>query len=194
MIPINFTKVASAVISLLMITSCSSDEASTENSCDAPTTISTQRITDTSAQISWIQQDAIRFNIEFDLSGFSLGSGNVLNTQETELELSNLEENTSYQYYIQAVCDNSISSAFTGPFSFSTLEMPSCAAPTGLFLVGSDTTFVLISWAPNGENLWEVEFGLEGFTLGNGTLVEANTTQFIVDDLLPATSLSLIHI
>lgn len=52
---------------------------------------------------------------------------------------------------------------------------PTCNTPTGFQVLSTSTESVNLGWTSNG-NLWQIEYGLSGFTQGSGTLIDNITT------------------
>jgi hypothetical protein len=65
----------------------------------------------------------------------------------------------------------------------------SCIAPSNLAPVSINTTSASFDWVVNGtETFWEVEFGLQGFTLGTGTLQQTSSHPIGIAGLSPNTA------
>ncbi|MCA0131216.1 FG-GAP-like repeat-containing protein [Winogradskyella alexanderae] len=92
-------------------------------SCPNPTNLMAVNITDVSADLVWTEVGAsTSWNIEWGLSGFSIGTGNTAsNVTSTSYSLVGLTQGTSYDFYIQANCGNGEFSNFVGPVGFSTI-------------------------------------------------------------------------
>ena len=146
----------------------------TNLNCLAPPNIDVGNLTNSSADITWAVSDsADTYNIEYGLAGFTLGSGTLVNTTDLFLDLTGLMQNTEYQFYIQSDCGGGEMSNFAGPFSFTTLL--SCPAPTNVMITDVNATFADISWdASFAASSYNVEYGLAGFAVGSGTVI--NTT------------------
>jgi hypothetical protein len=146
----------------------------TNLNCLAPPNILVDNLTNSSADITWAVSDsADTYNIEYGVAGFTLGTGTLTNTTDLFLNLTGLLQNTSYQFYIQSDCGGGEMSNFAGPFSFTTLL--SCPAPTNVMITDVNSTFVDISWDASFAAIgYNVEYGLTGFALGSGTVI--NTT------------------
>lgn len=146
----------------------------TNLNCLAPPNIGVDNLTNSSVDIIWAVSDsADTYNVEYGLAGFTLGTGTLTNTADLFLNLTGLLQNTEYQFYIQSDCGGGEMSNFAGPFSFTTLL--SCPAPTNVMITDVNSTFVDISWdASFAANSYNIEYGLAGFTLGTGTVI--NTT------------------
>jgi hypothetical protein len=90
-------------------------------SCPPPSNVAVSDITPDFANVTWNAADSTdTYEVEFGPEGFALGSGNPVSVVGTELDLSNLEENTCYDVYITAICDNGDVSATIGPVTFCT--------------------------------------------------------------------------
>src|SRR5690606_26677244 len=94
--------------------------------CDAPTNLTATNIASVSAALGWTS-DGNNFDIEWGTQGFTQGSGTLVTDIATNsYNLTNLDYNTQYQFYIRQDCTVK-ESDWAGPFSFTTL--PQC--PTG---------------------------------------------------------------
>ena len=94
------------------------------SSCVNPSALNANNITVSSADLSWAPglMDSI-WNLEWGLSGFTQGTGNVINNlSNPNFFLSALNANTSYDFYVQAVCDSGNLSIWSGPYNFNTVQ------------------------------------------------------------------------
>ena len=65
---------------------------------------------------------------------------------------------------------------------------PTCLRPSSLVATGSTSTTATLAWDENGTaESWNIQYGPAGFTLGSGTVVEADANPFVVENLDPAT-------
>ncbi|MBC2844391.1 leucine-rich repeat protein [Winogradskyella flava] len=100
----------------------------TLETCPRPSNLSASNITDTSADLNWIENDsATLYNIEFlDITAGETATGTPSATGLTTPSFSatGLAPNNQYQFFVQADCDTDGTSAWVGPFSFSTLPTP----------------------------------------------------------------------
>ena len=95
--------------------------------CPAPSNLTASNITDVSANLGWIENgSAGNWAIEYGLGGFTLGTGSTMSTTTNPYTLSSLTPNTTYEFYVRAVCGAGDSSTWAGPFSFVT----ACAVVT----------------------------------------------------------------
>ncbi len=90
--------------------------------CLAPLKLTESNITASSAELGWTEYGtANTYNVKYGIAGFNPateGDSMVVNT--TSYSLTNLEQNTVYDWYVQAACSASDASAWTGPKSFAT--------------------------------------------------------------------------
>lgn len=93
----------------------------TPPSCLAPNALAANSITNSSAVLGWNENgSATVWNIQYGVTGFALGSGNIVSGVTNTYSLTGLSSNTQYQYYVQADCGGT-QSTWSGPFSFRTL-------------------------------------------------------------------------
>jgi len=90
--------------------------------CPIPNALTATNITATSADLGWTENGtAIVWDIELGATGFTQGTGTmVTGTTTNPHNLTALTANTAYDFYIKADCGGS-TSAWVGPFSFTTL-------------------------------------------------------------------------
>src|SRR5690606_28616504 len=121
--------------------------------CDAPTNLTATNITSVSATLGWTS-DGNNFDIEWGTQGFTQGSGTLVTDIATNsYNLTNLDYNTQYQFYIRQDCTVN-ESDWAGPFSFTTL--PQC--PPGDVILNSQTE--VDDFATNHPNCSEISGGL----------------------------------
>ncbi len=158
-----FSGAAPSDLDNLLHTSTSSC-ASPSGNCSGVGNVLSTNVTTNSADISWTPglNDSL-WNVEYGTSGFSLGGGiQLTNLQSTLVNLNTLQSNTSYDVYVQSVCDSGYISSWNGPHSFTT------AFTTGT--CGAFTIELYDSWG-DGWNGGYLE------VLVNGNFVQALTIQ-----------------
>ncbi|MEN9001799.1 MAG: choice-of-anchor J domain-containing protein, partial [Flavobacteriales bacterium] len=89
-------------------------------SCLPPAGVSFANVTGASADASWTHAGALVYGIEYGVSGFTLGAGTQDTSAALTKTLSGLTANTTYDFYIKALCSLTDSSTVAGPFSFTT--------------------------------------------------------------------------
>jgi PDZ domain-containing secreted protein len=94
-------------------------------SCTAPDNLSASNFGLDFATVSWNETgSAVYWRIEYGPDGFSPETGVVQVSLDTSFNLVSLSPSAAYDFYVQAVCAPGDSSAWSGPFSFSTLTAP----------------------------------------------------------------------
>ncbi|WP_178986528.1 GEVED domain-containing protein [Winogradskyella helgolandensis] len=90
--------------------------------CPEPTDLTATNLSLTSTELSWTENgSASEWNIQYGEAGFALGSGTFeYNIDTNPYILSDLTSDTSYEYYVQAICSPGDESSFNGPFEFYT--------------------------------------------------------------------------
>ena len=128
------------------------------------------------------------WNVQYGPPNFLMGTGTTVTANSNPFTLTGLVPDTDYCYYVQAVCGSTPDSlsAWVGPFCFSTGTF--CPAPNNLGATNISTNDFMMTWAPSGSaNMWGVEWGPVGFTLGTGTAVTVNSNNVTITGLIPDT-------
>lgn len=144
--------------------------------CPKPQNLSVSYVTTSEAALSWTAglSNETNWVIVYGPAGFDPNnSGITINTTMNAVLLPGLDDLTTYDFYVYADCDPGVLQSVPIMTQFTTL--PNCADPTGL--AGSTATDSLFnSWnytANAGYPVTEfaIEYGMSGFTNGNGTQV-----------------------
>ena len=142
--------------------------------CDAPTALSANNITETSAEITW---NGTASTYEFKLNG---GAAETLTT--TTKSLTGLTANTAYTVEVRSICEDQTSDWVTT--NFTTLEEivtpEPCDAPTNLSASNITETSADITWNGTASTY---EFKLNG-----GTAETLTTTTKALTGLTPNTA------
>ena len=73
--------------------------------CSDPTGLTASNIMTSSVDVSWTAGGTeTAWNVEYGLTGFTLGSGTLTSTTTPSYSMSGLSDNTSYDIYVQADC------------------------------------------------------------------------------------------
>ena len=118
---------------------------------------------------------AVSWIVEYGFAGFDQGSGTVVPCTTNSFNATGLECETSYDFYVRAVCGTDWTSEHWTRVSFTTGDCSeACLAPTNV-VATVDLNSVTVSWTPaEGNTAFEVEYGNRGFSHGNGTVVNTN--------------------
>lgn len=160
----------------------------TPPSCLAPSALTATNIDGFSADLGWTDNAGVStWNIEWDTTGFTPGTGNMITgTSSNPYNLTGLNAETSYEFYVQADCGGSGTSTWVGPFSFTTTV--SCQAPSNIMALAINPTDALIGWTENGSSTsWQVEWGNLGFSLGSGFSEVTSSNPYLTMPLMPET-------
>ena len=104
---------------LALVVSCKDEDDQIIAQCEIPTNLSVLSISDASATLSWENtNDTQNVNIEYGISGFLPGNGSILETSQNSVTITGLSADSSYDFYVQALCTtdnvsmNSLASSF----------------------------------------------------------------------------------
>lgn len=94
--------------------------------CPQPNNLETNNITDSSAELSWTENGtATTWDIEWGLYGFiPTGTPTISGVTANHYPLTELVGSTQYQFYVRSDCGGGDVSFWTGPFSFTTTQIP----------------------------------------------------------------------
>ncbi|WP_298238750.1 T9SS type A sorting domain-containing protein [uncultured Algibacter sp.] len=153
--------------------------------CSMPININPTNITYNSITLSWTKSTANRTYIEYGPKDFIIGTGVKVDTYSNTIIISSLEELTEYDFHLTEECDdlslsdtNKITSISTKPFCESTISF-SGLKPYQLNQI--ELTGVNIN--PDLNEEWQLEYGLKGFTLGEGLTANYSSKDVIVGNL-----------
>ena len=150
----------------------------TAPTCTQPGAGVAEAITTSSATINWTAgATETLWNIEYGSAGFTQGTGTTDSASATTYDLSGLDSNTTYHFYVQADCGTSTSD-WVGPIVFTT--DPGCGdilfdsgGATGNY-ANNDSITVTIFPENTGDLVtftflsFETESGYDFFTVYNG--------------------------
>ncbi len=158
--------------------------------CPSPSSLGASNITQTSATLSWVTGGAANWDLEYGLSGFTLGSGTRISTTTPSYTVSGLTPGQSYQFYVRDSCGIAHVSSWAGPDAFTTLSatLP-CPSPSSLSATQITQNSARLWWMSGGISTsnWDLEYGLSGFPLGSGTRISTTTPSYTVSGLTPGT-------
>ena len=150
-------------------THTSNSTCQSNSPCLSPNFLNAGNITPSSADLFWqAGGNETSWNLEWGVSGFNLGSGTLVNSlTSTNYSLNSLSNNTSYDFYVQALCDSNTNSTWIGPYTFNT-NNTSTGASCGTF------TLMLYDSYGDGWNGASLDIVINGNPFQNITLVNGN--------------------
>lgn len=89
-------------------------------SCPIPSALSTGTATTTTVPVNWTSNGA-NSEIQYDIPGFTAGSGNSVVASGGSTTLSGLQPGSFYDVYVRDICGPGDTSAWFGPVTFSTV-------------------------------------------------------------------------
>lgn len=139
--------------------------------CPIPVGLNSYSITNNTASLKWGINSEI-YEVEYGVEGFDLGSGITLQTNNSQIDLTGLSGGTSYDAYVKSLCGN-YESNYSEVETFITDY--NCNKPLYLDGYNEYLESLIIYWNHNGENSWQIEYGLFGFEIGTG--IKINTSE-----------------
>jgi hypothetical protein len=119
-----------------------------EVDCIKPSGLLLQDISINSAIIAWTEQSSNTEGYEYVLSTVNTVPNNIgTYHQNTSINLSNLSENTTYYFWVRAICDNQIKSDWTGPLVMTTSNNENCLPPTNISTTYINAHTATIVWS-----------------------------------------------
>ena len=160
---------ASDLDDLDFFTHTSNSTCQSNSPCLSPNFLNAGNITPNSTDLLWqAGGNETSWNLEWGISGFTLGSGTLVNgLTSTNYSLSSLSNNTSYDFYVQAICDSNTNSIWSGPYTFNTNNI-STGAACGTF------TLALYESIGDGWDGASIDVVINGQILQNITLLTGN--------------------
>lgn len=169
---------------------CSNDDNSnsSNNNCSKAENLSIDQVNSNSAFFSWDTGGESAFEFEYGPNGFELGTGEKVQTSQTEFLIEGLEPTTTYEVFLRSNCGSDGFSEYVSAL-FQTLEtVELCNRPTNLALVTVSDTSIGLTWDENNETAWQVEFGTIGYIPGSATPIAADDPNYEITGLLPGTT------
>lgn len=142
--------------------------------CTSPTAGSCYAVTPNEIVLSWVAGDAeVGWLVIYGISGFDPNiEGDTVESVFLTVTLTDLEEDTCYDFYVASTCEPDMVSCLYGPFTCCTPE--ACGTPTSVIPISITSESFSLNWTGYFEEVeyFEVEWGLEGFEPGSGTSME----------------------
>ena len=117
------------------------------------TSLTTSNVAGTTLDMAWqAPEEAINFQIQYGEQGFTVGEGTTVEISDTNATtISNLNYETSYDFYIRTVCASE-NSAWFGPVN--TTTAPACSQPSNLQVEALTASSYYVSWSAS---TWTVD-------------------------------------
>lgn len=167
------------IVSLsLLAFACTSDSPEVDsNFCQKPVGLDVYGLTNTTVTLNWQSPvETSEYDVEYGLLGFTQGNGIMATVSQSSYNISELSPSTQYSYYVNLFCSVTNNySDWAGPYEFTTLNTnPLCDDPSN-FIVRNNSSavgpnHVDFKWDDYGNDGSQIEYGLQGFTLGTGTI------------------------
>ncbi|WP_010522901.1 fibronectin type III domain-containing protein [Aquimarina agarivorans] len=134
-------------------------------------------------ELSWSQStDDTNWTLEYGSPGFTIGTGTEISTANSTATISNLTPETEYDIYLKTNCTIGGFSDSLGPLTFTTLI--ACPVPVNFDILSITNNTATLTWNTNTEAVsWVVEYGLTGFLIGEGTVIEATENEITIENL-----------
>lgn len=107
-------------LAALFVFSCSNDDDVIVAQCGKPQNVVANNLTFNSATISWDNNSAESYTVEYGLSGFTLGTGTAVDVNDNIAALLGLTASTAYDVYVKTNCSVTNTSMYTDVTSFTT--------------------------------------------------------------------------
>jgi len=130
-------------------------------SCPQPTALSNSNLTSTTVDAQWTENgSATQWQLSLGAPGFTAGTGIQVVTSNNPYSASGLSPNTTYEWYVRAICGPGDTSVWSGPVSFTTFPTPP-PGPTPLSCSTGNPS-VVFSDEFDGNNGWTGDLGTSG--------------------------------
>ena len=134
-------------------------------SCAFPGGLASYGVTATTASLTWVENGiATQWEVEWDTAGYTAGAGRFSSivTNDTTM-ISGLMAQTTYDWYVRAICTGPTNSPWSAVSSFTTGCLPTAAPFNESFdglALSSPYTDLPICWTPQvGPDFWDVTNG-----------------------------------
>lgn len=116
--------------------------------CLPPTNLNIGQLTHNSALMSWSAAGSENlWEVNYDLSGLGTALGNSHMVSDTSFMATGLGSALSYDFYVRAICSNSDTSAWEGPYTFLTNTVPVAAIIDSITAQNADKGVYRAYWS-----------------------------------------------
>lgn len=163
-----------AGILLLTFNGCSSES---EEGCGKVSNVFINTVGPTYLGISFQPANNVNsYLIEYGPAGFTKGTGTSFPTSQFGFYIENLTPSTIYDIYITSLCEQGQTN--THKISNIATEQSQCTGQVSATMnqwTSTQNISIYFEYSGGNANSYEVEYGLQGFVLGNGTKVNFNS-------------------
>lgn len=93
--------------------------------CESPLQLNATQITTTTATLNWSTPSGVTASeVVYQLANSGVPQSNGTSQNTPSFNAINLVPSTSYEFYVRSICSNSSISNWSGPFAFTTLNVP----------------------------------------------------------------------
>ena len=157
--------------------------------CDMPSNINTDNISQNSADVSWTAGgDETAWNLQYKNAADAEWSNSIAVNTTPAYHFTGLSAQTTYQVRVQANCGDTTSD-WTAPASFTTPAIPVeiCNTPTGLTITNITQNSATMSWTAGGDEfVWKV--GYKNVTASVWQEATVAATNYTIEGLSPETA------
>jgi hypothetical protein len=182
-----FKSIFIAGILLIAFNSCSSDS---EESCGKISNVSSFNIGATYLGFSFQPANNVNsYLVEYGPSGFTQGTGTSFPTSQNYVQIENLNPSTLYDVYVTSLCDQDQTNTYK--ISNIATEQSQCTGQVSATMdQWTSTQNISIYFEYSGWSVdnYEVEYGPQGFTIGNGTTLNFNYPSGNIQGIQPNTT------
>ena len=148
--------------------------------CQVPTDLAVNHHVANSI-VTWVGIPGVNsYEVQYAESGAADWNTSVV-TGATTFILGNLVEGTSYKVRVRSVCGADLTSDWTNTLTFT--RPVYCAIPTSITAATVTNNQVTLTWDAGFGDSWVVEYGEDGFTLGEGTQVTTTNSTVTITGL-----------
>jgi hypothetical protein len=159
--------------------------------CETPTNFNVDNLSLTGISHDYIELDWANGSfdgcqVQYGTQNFNLGTGTIQNVTDdiypNGTTINNLNPNTSYDFYVRNICENSGYSNWIGPITGTTKPAPlneNCLDPLNFTLdeiyTISGQDYLVFSWdGLNGENTWQLHKVVAGNPFSTGETLDTS--------------------
>ncbi|HKK61585.1 MAG TPA: FG-GAP-like repeat-containing protein [Bacteroidales bacterium] len=138
--------------------------------CSDPSNLQVANVGPASSEIRWNSTSGCsNWDIQYDTTGFVLGTANILNVTTNPFIIMDLDPLTDYDVYVRDSCGNGITSSWIGPYTFTTSV---CNEPANLTASSITYTSANLNWTSVNALHWDISYAISSETNPeNGTII-----------------------